>query len=71
MSEQKLDQILDEIRDVNTRVTRMETSLAPDPGKPSRLTQVEDRVNKLELWRSALAGAWAVVIGTATYFKHK
>lgn len=71
MNEQKLDQILSEIRDVNTRVTRIETSLTPDPGKPSRVTVLEERVHKLELWRSAIVGAWSLVVGAAAYLKHK
>jgi len=66
MSQDKLDLIL-------TKVTRIEGALYPDADstKPSRVTALEDRVNRLELWRSAIVGAWTMVVGALTYYKHK
>lgn len=63
MSDQKLDLIL-------AKVSRIEGALYPDPGQPSRITRLEDDVSVLKLWRSGLAGAWAVVLALFTWPRH-
>lgn len=56
MSDEKLDQIL-------AKTIRIESALWPDEGQPGVLTTHEERIKKLENWRSGLAYAWAVLTG--------
>lgn len=52
----KLDLLLE-------KVTRIDAQLFPDgPYQPSLLTTYDERISKLETWRSYLLGAWGLVL---------
>jgi hypothetical protein len=54
MSDEKLDQIL-------AKTIRIEAALWPDEGQPGVLSEHDDRLGKLENWRTGLAYAWGAV----------
>lgn len=62
MSDEKLDRIIAKLDEQGRDLTEIRTILLP-PGEEPPLAAIEDRVRRLENWRSYLAGAWAVVAG--------
>ena len=56
-----IGELVAETRNVGARLDRIEETLT------GRLADLEARTRKLELWRSYLAGAWAVVAGGLAY----
>lgn len=71
------DDLHDDIREIRSLVTQnlaktvqIETALWPDKGQKSLLTQHDERIDRLENWRSYLVGAWAVITtAAATLFE--
>lgn len=65
MAADNLNEDIREIRQMMTDNLRMTTEvhtiLFPAPGQPNAIQAVSERVDKLETWRSYLAGAWAVI----------
>jgi hypothetical protein len=59
VSDSKL--VLDKLDELGTKITRIEGALYPDPGQPSRITQLEQSVSALQGWRNTLVGAWVVI----------
>ena len=50
-----------QLTEVRTIVTRMDQELLGGPGKPGRLKEHEERLDKLEAWRNKILGALGVL----------
>ncbi len=63
--------ILDKLDAMAADVAQIKGALWPDEGQPSRITEAEHRLDKLEGWRNYLVGGWAVLsAGLLHYLKH-
>jgi len=55
------EQVLSTLQEIQLEITRIRTVLAPDENKPNVISQLDDRVERLEDWRNYLLGAWGAL----------
>jgi len=55
------DDLHNDIRTILQKTTRIETALWPDENQPGVLTKHDERLDKLEDWKSHIAGGMRVL----------